>query len=118
MTILTDKIYYADQEILKLITTDFDVLDEKNWYELYQNKNDKSYWRLDKSDKYQQRMFVRLESKENWVDLDDKELRIGLLLKKRDVSEQRCIWNSCNKPALLDLAYCERHAYEEFGIRR
>lgn len=118
MTTLIDKIYYADQEILELIASDFDLLERKNWYELYQNKEDESYWRLDTWDKYQQRMFVRLESKDNWTDLDDKELRIELLLKTRGVSDHICIWNSCHRSALLDLAYCERHAYEESGIRR
>lgn len=118
MTTLINKIYYADQEILSLVTADFDLVDEKDWYELYQNKADKTYWRLDKWDKYQERMFVRLDSKINWADVEDKELRIELLLNTRGVSDHKCIWASCNKPALQDLAYCELHAYEECGIRR
>ena len=42
---LINNIYYADQRILELILTDFDLRGEQNWYELYQNKKDESYSR-------------------------------------------------------------------------
>jgi hypothetical protein len=56
------------------------MVDDKDWYQLYQHKTNKTYWRLDKWDKYQEQFFVRLDKTDNWIDFDDKELRIELLL--------------------------------------
>lgn len=115
---MIDRIYYVNDEILSTIKTDFDLIDDKNWYQLYQHKIDKAFWRLDKWDKYQEQIFVRLDTSDDWIDFDDKELRIKLLLKTRGVSDKKCIWKDCNKSALQGLVYCERHAYEEMGIRK
>lgn len=117
MTPLTDDIYYADKEILDLLKSDFEHVDDKGWHELYQQKSDKSYWRLDKWDKYQQQFFVRLDSTENWTEFNDTQLRIELLLRTRGVSDEKCVWKNCQKLALNGLAYCEVHAYE-FGTRK
>lgn len=35
---LSDKIYYLNQEILAQIACDFDLIDQRQWYELYQYK--------------------------------------------------------------------------------
>ena len=115
---MTERIYYADKEILDLIKADYDLIDDKCWYQLYQNKIDKSFWRLDKWDKYQERFFVRLDSSDNWIEFDDKEFRIELLLKSRGITDKKCIWKDCNKPSLQELVYCERHTYDEMGIRK
>lgn len=115
---LTERIYYADKEILELIKIEFSFVEEKSWYKLYQNKSDKSYWRLDGWDKYHEQFFVRLNTPENWEDFDDKEFRIELLRRSKGVSDRECIWSNCGRQALIGLAYCERHAYEEMGIRR
>ena len=115
---LTKKIYYADKEILDLIQVGFDLIEKKTWYQLYQNKSDRSYWRLNEWDKYQEQFFVRLTTTENWQEFDDKELRIELLMETRGISDKICTWNNCSRLALQGMAYCERHAYEEMGIRR
>jgi len=73
---VTERIYYADKEILNTIKTDFDLIDDKGWYQLYQNKTDKTFWRLDKWDKHQEQFFVRLDNSENWIEFNDKEFRI------------------------------------------
>ena len=70
---LKEKIYYVDEEILKRIESEFELIEKKDWYKLYENKNDKSFWRLDEWDKYQVQIFVKIESLENWAEFDDKD---------------------------------------------
>jgi hypothetical protein len=115
---MIERIYYADQEILDIIKTDFTLIDDKSWYQLYQHKIDKTFWRLDKWDKYQKQIFVQIDKPDNWIEFDDKELRIELLLKTRGLTCNKCIWKDCDRLSLQGLVYCERHAYEEMGIRR
>ncbi|WP_299051803.1 hypothetical protein [uncultured Polaribacter sp.] len=118
MTELKDKIYYADKNILKIIETEFELIDRKSWYILYKNKTDNSFWRLDEWDKYQEQFFVNLKSTEKWAEFNDKTLRIELLKKSRGLSNEKCIWKDCEKNALNKIVYCEKHAYNEMGIRR
>ncbi len=112
-----EKIYLADKALLKIIVSDFDIIDDKGWYLLYKHRADGTFWRLDKWDKYQVQCFVRLDTSECWVDFDDKELRIELLSKTRGLSNDTCIWGGCTMFALRGLAYCALHAYEKMGIR-
>ncbi|THD67435.1 hypothetical protein E7Z59_07165 [Robertkochia marina] len=118
MTLLTEKIYYADQNILKLIESQFELIDCRNWYRLYRNKLDNSFWRLDEVDKYQEQFFVRLESSENWTEYDDQSLRIELLKKHRGTSSKKCTWEGCDKNALNEMLICEFHAFKEMGVRK
>lgn len=115
---LSDKIYYLNQEILDQIALDFDLIDQRPWYELYQYKVDKTYWRLDKPDKYQVQFFIQLENINDWVNYDSSELQICLLLKTRGNSTTKCIWEGCGKMSLQGLVYCEIHAYKEMGFRK
>ncbi len=115
---LTENIYYVDGEILKKIDSDFEFIERKNFYLLYRNKGNNSFWRLDEWDKYQIQMFVKLESKENWAEYNDQDLRMDLLIKQRGVSNVKCKWKNCNKKALNNLVFCELHAYTEMGIRQ
>ena len=115
---LSDKIYYVNQEIFDQIALDFDLIDQRPWYELYQYKVDKTYWRLDKPDKYQVQFFVQLESLNDWFNYDSTELQIDLLLKTRGDSTKKCLWTGCDKIALQGLVYCQVHAYTEMGIKR
>lgn len=118
MTELSEKIYYADQTILTGIKSEFELIDRKGWYRLYRNKKDKSYWRLDEWDKYQEQFFVRLESTDNWTEYNDQNLRIELLKKHRGTTDQKCTWKDCEKNALTNMAICEFHAYTEMGLRK
>jgi len=118
MTSLIENIYYANKDILDTIKTDFELVDDKDWYQLYQHKTNKTYWRLDKWDKYQEQFFVRLDKTDNWIDFNDKELRIEHLLRTRGISDDKCILKNCDKPTLKGLVYCAEHAYEEMGIRK
>jgi hypothetical protein len=67
---LTDNIYCADEEILQLIKNDFELVNSWSWYELYKHKEDGSFWRLDKWDKYQNQYFVRINDVDNWKSFD------------------------------------------------
>ena len=118
MTELTDKIYFADKDIFKIIESEFELIDQKNWYRLYKNKTNDSFWRLDEFDKYQEQFFVILESSEKWFEFNDKTLRIELLKRSRGLSKEKCIWKDCENNALNKIAYCENHAYNEMGIRK
>lgn len=118
MTELTDKIYYADKNILEIIESEFELIDQKNWYRLYLNITDNSFWRLDEWDKYQEQFFVRLESTDNWTEYDDQNLRIELLKKHRGTINKKCTWKDCDKNALTEMAICEFHAYTEMGLRK
>ena len=115
---LKDKIFYIDEAILKKIESDFDFIDKKSWYRLYQNKDDKSFWRFEEFDKYQTQVFVKLESCENWEDYDDQDLKIELLKENRGLSNEKCKWKDCDRKALNSLVFCELHAYTEMGIRK
>ena len=116
MTELRDKIYYADKNILEIIESEFELVDQKNWYRLYRNIMDNSFWRLDEWDKYQEQFFVRLESTENWTEYDDQDLRIELLKKHRGTTDHKCTWKDCDRNALTAMAICEFHAYMEMGL--
>jgi hypothetical protein len=118
MTELSEKIYYADQAILKRIESEFELVTQKGWYRLYRNKMDNSYWRIDKPDKYQEPFFVRLESDENWTEFNDEALRMELLKNTRGTTEQNCAWKSCKRKTLTGIEICEFHAYTEMGIRK
>ncbi len=118
MTELSKKIYYADQTILNRIESEFELIDRKDWYRLYRNKKDNSYWRLDEWDKYQEQFFVRLESTDNWIAYDDNELRMELLKQNRGTIEKKCTWKDCDRMALTDMTICEFHAYTEIGLRK
>ncbi|MGQ7947149.1 hypothetical protein [Flavobacterium sp. WC2509] len=115
---LKENIYYVDDTILKRIDSDFELIEKKDWYRLYQNKTDKSFWRLDEWDKYQVQTFVKLKSVENWTEFNDEDLKIELLKKSRGLSIEKCNWKDCSKKALNNLVFCELHAYTEMGIRK
>jgi hypothetical protein len=115
---LNEPINYVNDEILSSIESDFDLIEQRNWYKLYQHKINKSFWRLDEWDKYQDQFFVRLESLENWFEQDDRELRMEWLKKFRGTTKSKCIWKGCDNLALKELTMCEYHAYLEMGIRR
>jgi hypothetical protein len=115
---LKEKIYYVDEEILKRIVSEFELIEKKSWYKLYENKIDKSFWRLDEWDKYQVQILVKIDSKENWTEFDDKDLRIELLKNFRGLSNEKCKWKDCSRKALNNLVFCELHAYTEMGIRK
>jgi hypothetical protein len=40
---MTDRIYYADHKILDIIRTEFNLIDDKEWHQLYQHKINKTY---------------------------------------------------------------------------
>ena len=115
---IKENIFHVDEVIMKRIKSDFELIEKKNWYILYQNKADKSYWRLDEWDKYQIQVFVKLKSVKNWAEYNDEHLRINLLREQRGLSSEKCKWKDCSKKALNNLAFCEVHAYAEMGIRR
>ena len=71
---LTEKIYYFNEEIKQSLAKDFELIDEKCWYILYKRFVDKSYWRLDKPDKYQTQYFLQLSDLDNWAEFDAKDL--------------------------------------------
>src|SRR5690606_27277917 len=104
--------------ILKSIESDYELIEKKGWYKLYQNNMDKSFWRLDEWEKNQIQIFVKLESDKNWTEFDDEDLRITLLKESRGLSTEKCKWKDCSKKALTNLVFCEKHAYKEIGIRK
>lgn len=118
MTDVSKRIYHVDKTILDLIHNRFELVDEKDWFELYVDKSDNSFWRLDVWDKYQEQFFIKLNSKENWTEFDGKYLMMNFLLESRGTSDELCFWKGCQESALNGLAYCVKHAYEEVGIRK
>jgi hypothetical protein len=114
---LTEKIYYADKTILDIIRAEFDLIENEAWYELYQNKNDKSFWRLDRWDKYQEPYFIHLETGTNWTAFDAKPLQIQLLRQTRGNTDMICAWEGCPNFSINGMVFCEHHAWE-MGIRK
>ncbi len=117
MNKLTKRIYCVDEDILKIIESEFELVDQKNWYRLYKNKKDNSFWRLDEWDKYVKQFLVKLETSEKWFEFNDENLRIEFLKNSRGVSNKKCIWKGCEKNALNKLVYCENHAYK-MGVNK
>lgn len=115
---MTEKIFYADREIQEWLKTDFELIESKGWYLLYRNTADRSYWRMDQYDRLQHQVLVKLDTIESWDEFDDTELRIQLLRDTRGQGKEKCMWMQCERMRLQGLAYCERHAYKEGGIRR
>ena len=109
---LTEDIYLVDESFFNVIKNEFELVDDKSWYLLYQNKIDKTFWRLDKYEKLVEQFFIRLNSNVDWTEFDDSKIRINFLLKTRGTTDKKCIWKDCNKNALIGLVYCENHAYE------
>jgi hypothetical protein len=107
---LTEKIYLVDEYILKIIESEFENVDRKDWYILLKNKNDDSLWRLDVWDKYQTQFLIKLDSFENWSIVNDKELRMEFLKNQKGISDERCTWNGCERNSLLGIKICEFHA--------
>lgn len=118
MKSFSDYIYYLDKEVSDKIAIDFALIDQCGFYELYQYKIDKTFWRLDKADKYQVQFLVRMESLDDWVNFDSRNLEMSLLLKTRGNSIKKCIWAGCGRISLQRLVYCELHAYLEMGVRK
>ena len=114
----SQNIFYIDEVILRKIETEIDLIEKKSWYRLYQNKDDRSFWRFDEWDKYQVQIFVKLESIENWSEYNDEDLRINLLKEQRGLSSDKCKWKNCKNNALNYLVFCELHAFKEMGIRK
>jgi hypothetical protein len=113
---LSERIYYVDKNLNKIIESHFELVGSALWVELYRDKTNGSLWRLDTWDKFQQQYFVRVD-KESWKDFDSRELQIELLKTTRGVTSEKCKWQGCNKNALAGIVFCERHAFE-MGIRR
>lgn len=84
----------------------------------FPKKSDNFYWRMDAWNKYQERFFLRLESKENWTEFDGKALMMGHLLETSGTSAKVCVWKDCSKNALNGLAICELHAFNEMNIKK
>ncbi|SEI82193.1 hypothetical protein SAMN05216327_10498 [Dyadobacter sp. SG02] len=117
-SILTKTIYYVDASILATIDADFNFIEGAGWYELYQYNYDQSFWRLDRFDKLQEQFFVKLPFTDDWANYNSQEMEIELLRKTRGATTTPCVWQECGKPSLMGLAFCERHAYFEMGIRK
>jgi hypothetical protein len=116
--LLTESIYYAETSVLATINADFTFIEGAPWYELYQYKYDQSFWRLDRFDKLQEQFFLKLPTRDDWTNYNSQDLQIELLVKTRGLTTIPCIWEGCAKPTLQGLAFCERHAYVEMGIRK
>lgn len=118
MFTLNDKIYLVNEVLLKFIEANFVLIDQKDWYKLYKNLSDNSFWRLDVWDKYQEQFFIRLETSLNWFEFNDHELKIKWLKNSRGITNKTCIWKDCNKYSLKGILNCEFHAYTKMGIRK
>ena len=95
-----------------------ELVEQHGWYELYRNKEDGSYWRLDRGDKYQERFIVRIAEPGTWQTFDATELEKQLLLTHRGgLRTERCIVAGCKSTVLQKSAFCLDHTYER-GVRK
>jgi hypothetical protein len=115
---LKENIYYADKWLLDQLDENFELVDQAPWVKLFRQKENGSLWRLNDWDKYQTRYFVRIQDPSGWGEFDATPLQIELLRMTRGVTDNTCSWVDCSNPALVDLAFCEQHAYREMGVRR
>jgi hypothetical protein len=115
---LKEKIYYCDKWLLDQLNDKFELVDSYSWYSLYRDKESGYLWRLDVWDKYQEQYFVRIENIKNWKEFDASDLQIELLRRSRGSTDKICKWSGCSNAALIDLVFCEQHAYREMAVRR
>lgn len=108
--------YYED--LSKDLFESLDKIETKGWFELFQCRECKQYWRINVWDKYQTQFAVKLNSTDNWQNFDESRLVKGLIVKKRGgLQEKSCIMKDCKNKRVRGLVYCIDHAYEN-GIRR
>ncbi|WP_018230335.1 hypothetical protein [Methyloversatilis universalis] len=97
---------------------ELELVDRKNWYELYRRVEDGTHWRLDAEDKFQQRYLVQIDELGGWESFDSSALEKQLLLESRTgLGSDECICAGCVSLALLGSAFCLNHTYER-GVRK
>lgn len=106
-----------DTKQSKTILKELELIERKGWLNLYKSKNDGSYWRIDEADKYQTRFLVRINSLNDWYNLNTVHMEKRLLLNNRGGTEEElCQWQGCNQKALKGCALCVDHIYD-MGVR-
>jgi hypothetical protein len=100
------------------IMTELELIDRKQWFELYRRRANGTLWRLDADDKYQQRFLICVDGVQDWWLYDARQLQEELLLERRGgLGAERCIWQGCSKRVLHGSAFCLQHTYDQ-GVRK
>ena len=95
-------------------------LDHKDdgWILLLQCSDCESIWQVDRWDKHQVSLCIRIEYSKNWQKFDCTEVRKKYISTNRGgKSIDICRWKDCNKRAIKGMAFCEECAYEKMGVR-
>ena len=89
-----------------------------DWSDLHKCKSCGQLWRIDKPDRLQEGYAFKLDSEDDWEQVEVKQLSKDLLLQSRGgITEQKCIWKGCTGFQVRGVAFCIDHLYET-GARR
>lgn len=87
-------------------------LDVGEWVRLMQCPVCKQYWRVDNWDKYQTQFAIKLAGPDGWKEFDSVPLQKQFLTRSRGgVTDEGCMWVSCNGKRVIGVAYCVDHLY-------
>jgi len=71
------------------------------------------HWQLDDWDIIKSRLAIRIDHPQQWIDFDDKSIRMTFLVNSRGgLSEEKCTWPGCESWRVSGLLYCAFHATE------
>ena len=114
---LDKPIYYLTCDLKQTVEKNFEFIQDISWFKIFKDPKTNEFWRLNTSDKYQTDYMVKVPKDSNWADFDSKELEIDLLRENRGETNNACVWKNCKENALIGLAYCASHAYNEMNIK-
>lgn len=100
------------------LTDHLELVDQTNWLTLRQCSNCVQFWQLDKIDRLQVSLAIKLETDSNWRDFDDRPVRFNYLISSRGrIAAEKCIMEGRNEHALNSLAHCVKHSFDYLGLR-
>ena len=91
----------------------FDELESGDWVRLVHCRRCGQLWSVDEWDKYQTQFAVRIPQREGWQEFDTTPLRRQYLIQSRGgLTDERCIWQSCEQRRVRGVVYCADHLYQ------
>ena len=69
-------------------------------------------WRLDRPDKYEVDLAIKVPNFKGWTDAADRKARLTYLARSfGGEGDTHCVWTGCSRHALRGIAMCVEHAY-------
>ncbi|MFQ5684849.1 MAG: metal-binding protein [Candidatus Binatia bacterium] len=100
------------EEAPKSFEKGLEKIEVEGWVRLMQCSRCGQYWRVDQWDKYQTQFAIKLVRPDKWKEFDSVPLEKEFLVKARGgLTDEKCMWASCNQRRVKGVAYCVDHLY-------